>query len=77
MNGGSSLPDACMDVAVNHMECAVLKRDYAYQVAQNLAGKEAVDRVFPNYEDNKKKALDLIDVYRTSGAAQTKGSFWG
>jgi hypothetical protein len=64
---------------VNHMECSVKKRDYAYQIAQNLTGKETCDKVFPKYEENKNKALDLIALYKDNveGGKLKKDIFWG
>lgn len=80
MKEADKFPESCADVAVNHMECAVLKRDYAYSTAQNLAGKAATDRVFPKYEESKKKALDLIELYKNNAAGGKLNKdtpFWG
>lgn len=59
------------------MECLINKRETAYQTAVKLAGKEACERVFPYYEDNKKKALDMMDVYKHDAAGEKKDVFWG
>jgi hypothetical protein len=79
MKEAESFPEPCVDLAVNHMECAVLKRDYAYQISQNLAGKDDCEKVFPKYEENKKKALDLIELYKNNaaGGKLNKDAFWG
>mmetsp|Transcript_16046 Transcript_16046/g.44380 ORF Transcript_16046/g.44380 Transcript_16046/m.44380 type:complete len:140 (-) Transcript_16046:226-645(-) len=74
---GSSFPAACATQAAKHMECLVNKRDTAYQLAVKLAGKEETEKVFPYYEDNKKKALDLIEIYKKSAAGEKSGAFWG
>ena len=75
----SIFPESCVDLAVNHMECAVAKRDIAYQTATQLAGKDSVEKVFPKYEENKKKALDLIELYKNNaaGGKLSKDVFWG
>jgi hypothetical protein len=70
-------PVACTDHAVKHMECLINKRDTAYQIAVKLAGKEDTEKVFPYYEDNKKKALDMIKVYKDAAAGEKSGAFWG
>jgi hypothetical protein len=61
------------------MECLINKREQAMQVAVKLAGQEKCDTVFPYYEDSKKKALELIDVYRKNveGGKMKKDVFWG
>jgi hypothetical protein len=61
------------------MECTVAKRDDAMKVAEKLAGKAACGKVFPKYEENKKKALDLIAMYKTNAAdgKLNKSVFWG
>jgi len=76
---GSPFPVACTDQAVKHMECLINKRDKAYQMAVKLAGKEDCERVFPYYTDNKKKALDMIEVYKNAAAGEKakNGAFWG
>lgn len=61
------------------MECLFKKREVAYQLAQSLAGKEVTERVLPTYEDNQKKAMDLIELYKSNlvdGKLQ-KDVFWG
>ena len=73
---GSTFPVACADQAVKHMECLINKRDTAYQIAVKLAGKDECEKVFPYYEDNKKKALDMIKVYKDA-SGDTSGPFWG
>ena len=70
-------PAACMNQAVTHMECLINKRETAYQTAVKLAGKEACERIFPYYEDNKKKALDMMEVYKHDAAGEKKDVFWG
>jgi hypothetical protein len=75
--GSSPFPAACMNQAVKHMECLINKRETAYQTAVKLAGKEACERVFPYYEDNKKKALDMMEVYKHDAAGEKKDVFWG
>ena len=61
------------------MECLISKRDTAYQMAVKLAGKEDCEKVLPYYEDNKKKALDMIEVYKNNlaGEKAKNGVFWG
>mmetsp|Transcript_15833 Transcript_15833/g.36658 ORF Transcript_15833/g.36658 Transcript_15833/m.36658 type:complete len:101 (-) Transcript_15833:293-595(-) len=73
---GSKFPVACSDQAVQHLECLFSKRETAYQLAVKLAGKEQCEKVFPYYEDNKKKALDMIKVYKDA-SAENSGPFWG
>ena len=74
---GSPFPASCVDKAVKHMECLINKRETAYQIAVKLAGKEECERVLPYYEDNKKKALDMIKVYNDASSKETSGAFWG
>jgi hypothetical protein len=64
---------------VAHLECAVAKREYAYQTAVELSGKSAVDATLPNYEESMKKAADLIDLYKNNaaGGKSKKEVFWG
>ena len=76
-SGSSPFPAACMNQAVTHMECLINKRETAYQTAVKLAGKEACERIFPYYEDNKKKALDMMEVYKHDAAGEKKDVFWG
>jgi hypothetical protein len=61
------------------MECTVVKRDNAFKIAEKLAGKEACEKVFPKYEENKKNALALIDMYKqnAAGGKLKKDVFWG
>jgi hypothetical protein len=61
------------------MKCLVNKREEAMQVAIKLAGKEATTKVFPYYEDNKKKATELIELYQgnVAGDKLKKDVFWG
>ena len=59
------------------MECLINKRDTAYQLAVKLAGKDECEKVFPYYEDNKKKALDMIKVYKDAASGEKSGAFWG
>ena len=49
------------------------------QTAIKLAGKDAAEKVFPYYEDNKKKALELVDLYQgnVAGDKLKKDVFWG
>ena len=72
-----SFPAACSDIAVKHMECLINKRETAYQIAVKLAGKEKCEAVLPYYEDNKKKALDMIKIYKESASDQKSSGFWG
>jgi hypothetical protein len=58
------------------MECLFNKQEYAMQVAVQLAGKEKCDTVFPYYEDNKKKAFELLEIYKNSHG-EKKDVFWG
>ncbi|VEU37663.1 unnamed protein product [Pseudo-nitzschia multistriata] len=74
---GSSFPAACANEAVKHMECLINKRDTAYQLAVKLAGKDECEKVFPYYEDNKKKALDMIGIYKHSAEGEKASTFWG
>jgi hypothetical protein len=61
------------------MECMLQKREEAYQLAVKLAGKEKVDTVLPYYEENRNKAMDLINVYKSNveGEKPKKDVFWG
>lgn len=61
------------------MKCLVNKREQAFQTAVKLAGKEATEKAFPYYEDSKKKAMDLIELYQgnVAGDKLKKDSFWG
>ena len=72
-----TFPTACTDQAVKHMECLINKRETAYQIAVKLAGKEKCETVLPYYEDNKKKALDMIKIYKDAGSGQRSPGFWG
>mmetsp|Transcript_33265 Transcript_33265/g.37093 ORF Transcript_33265/g.37093 Transcript_33265/m.37093 type:complete len:130 (+) Transcript_33265:110-499(+) len=74
---GTHFPAACMTDAAKHMECLINKRETAYQMAVKLTGKEACEKVFPYYEDNKKKALDMMEIYKTNTAGEKKDVFWG
>jgi hypothetical protein len=69
----------CADVAVNHLECAVAKREFAYETAVALAGKDAVDSVLPKYEESMKRATELISLYKdnATGGKIKKDVFWG
>ncbi|KAG7364857.1 hypothetical protein IV203_038060 [Nitzschia inconspicua] len=73
---GDTFPAACADLGIKHMECLINKREQAMQVAIQLAGKEKCDVVFPYYEDNKKKALELLEIYKKS-SGEKKDVFWG
>ena len=79
MKEATTFPESCADFAVDHMECALMKKDYAYQIAESLAGKDAVAKVFPKYKDSKQKALDLIEIYKNNaaGGKLKKDTFWG
>lgn len=79
MSEATKFPEACIDVAVNYMECTLAKRDNAMKVAEQLAGKAACEKVFPKYEENKKSALDLIAMYKSNaaGGKSNKSVFWG
>lgn len=72
-------PEECSDVAVSHLECSVAKREYAYETAVQLAGKDAVDKVLPKYEESMSKATELINLYKenSSGGKTKKDVFWG
>lgn len=61
------------------MECAVAKREYAYETAVQLAGKDAVDKVLPKYEESMQKAAELIALYKdnAAGGKLKKDVFWG
>jgi DNA-binding sugar fermentation-stimulating protein len=78
-SAGSTFPEACTDLGIKHMECLINKRDQAMQVAVKLAGKDKCEKVFPYYEESKKKALDLIQVYKDNleGGKMKKDVFWG
>ncbi|KAL3945738.1 MAG: hypothetical protein SGBAC_000125 [Bacillariaceae sp.] len=75
----TAFPEPCVDLAVNHMECSIAKRENAMKIAEKLAGKAAVEKVFPKYEENKQKALDLIAMYKgnAAGGNLNKDVFWG
>lgn len=77
-NSSSSqqIPPKCMEKAAEHLECLITKRETAYQMAVKLAGKEVTEKVFPYYEDNKKKALDLMEIYKKDAAADKNKVFW-
>ena len=79
MREATSFPEECMDLGVRHMECAVARREFAYQTAQQLAGRDAVDRVLPNYEENRTKAMEHIELYKknVAGGKWNKDAFWG
>lgn len=62
---------------MKHMECLINKREQAMQTAIQLAGKEKCDTVFPYYEDNKKKALELLEIYKNGSSTEKKDAFWG
>mmetsp|Transcript_41390 Transcript_41390/g.99139 ORF Transcript_41390/g.99139 Transcript_41390/m.99139 type:complete len:144 (-) Transcript_41390:1288-1719(-) len=76
---GGEFPAACTDLGVGHMKCLIEKRDVAMQTAIKLAGKDAAEKVFPYYEENKKKALELVDLYQgnVAGDKLKKDVFWG
>ena len=60
------------------MECMLQKREQAFQLAVKLAGKEKVDTVLPYYEESRNKAMELINVYKSSdGGKAKKDTFWG
>jgi hypothetical protein len=73
---GNTFPESCTDVAMNHMECLFNKREQAMQIAVQLAGKEKCDTVFPYYDDSRKKALELLELYKNS-REEKKDVFWG
>jgi hypothetical protein len=58
------------------MECLFNKREQAMQIAVQLAGKEKCDTVFPYYDDSRKKALELLELYKNS-REEKKDVFWG
>jgi hypothetical protein len=63
---------------MKHVECLFNKQEQAMQIAVQLAGKEKCDTVFPYYEDNKKKAMELLEVYKNSrGIEKNDDVFWG
>eukprot|EP00428_Durinskia_dybowskii_P025544 CAMPEP_0170247968 /NCGR_PEP_ID=MMETSP0116_2-20130129/23775_1 /TAXON_ID=400756 /ORGANISM="Durinskia baltica, Strain CSIRO CS-38" /LENGTH=94 /DNA_ID=CAMNT_0010498853 /DNA_START=129 /DNA_END=413 /DNA_ORIENTATION=+ len=72
-------PESCTDVAVNFLECAVAKREYAYETAAHIAGKEEVNKVLPKYEESIQKAKELIALYKdnAAGGKLKKDVFWG
>lgn len=72
-------PESCTDFALNQLECAVAKREYAYNTAVQLAGKTAVNKVMPKYEESMQKATELIELYKSnaSGEKLKKDVFWG
>ena len=74
-----SQPEACTDLGMAHMECMLQKREEAYQLAVKLAGKNKVDTVLPYYEESRNKAMELINVYKSTdgGKAAKKDTFWG
>jgi len=76
-SSGTQFPATCMVDAAKHMECLINKRETAYQMAVKLTGKEACEKVFPYYEDNKKKALDMMDIYKSNATVEKKDVFWG
>lgn len=55
------------------------RREYAYETAVELAGKNAVDKVLPNYEESMQKTADLISLYKenAAGGKIKKDVFWG
>jgi hypothetical protein len=57
----------------------VARREYAYETAVELAGKNAVDKVLPNYEESMQKTADLISLYKenAAGGKIKKDVFWG
>lgn len=76
--GKDKFPEACADLAVTHLECAVAKREFAYETAAQLVGKDAVNQVLPKYEESMKKASELIGVYKENVAGgKQKEAFWG
>lgn len=68
-----------MDVAVNFMDCAVAKREFAYETAVQISGKDAVNKVLPKYEETIQKTKDLIALYKdnAAGGKLKKDVFWG
>ena len=64
---------------MDHLECAVAKREYAYETAVQLAGKDAVDKVLPKYEESMSRAHELISLYKenAAGGKIKKDVFWG
>ena len=74
------MPKPCADLTVTFLECAIQKRDAAMKIAEELAGKDGAHKVFPYYEDSRKKALDLIETYKegVAGSKDLKDNpFWG
>ena len=65
---GATLPAVCSDVAAAQLECIVSKQDKAMDIAKKLAGPEACEKVFPRYEDNKKRAMELLQIYKDHAA---------
>ena len=78
MGEAKEFPKACSDAAATHMECTVQRKEFAYETALQLAGKEAVAKVLPDFEERKKKSLELIQVYKKNiSGGKTKDVFWG
>ena len=71
------IPESCAELAVDQLQCAVAKREYAYNTAVQLSGKDAVDKVLPKYEESMKKATELIDLYKSNAGKAKKDVFWG
>ena len=40
--------------------------------AELLAGKDAVEKTFPYYDEKKQKALELIEIYKNNVAGGKK-----
>ena len=61
------------------MECLFNKREMAYQMAQKLAGREATEKALPYYKESQKKAMEMIELYKSNVAGDKlkKDVFWG
>ena len=55
------------------------KREYAYETAAHIAGKEEVNKILPKYEESIEKAKELIALYKSNAAEGKlkKDVFWG
>ncbi len=64
---------------MNFMECAVAKREYAYETAVQISGPDAVAKVLPKYEESIQKAKELIALYKSNveEGKLKKDVFWG
>ena len=71
----AKFPEACLDLSVNHLTCLMSKREVAMKSVELLAGKDAVEKNFPYYEENKQKTLEMIELYK-SKRATPDGAFW-